>query len=260
MRRRYATSMEAADDQEYDVVKPAAGEKGRRGGPRSKLVEAIAVLLLAKPMRAAEIAEVLGYNSRYISSYLSYWKTRGLFDYENGFWVLTEEGEDFAKSVAEREMNSRVSQYAALAQSILSRAASSGEQVRETINGKKKRAGRRQSSGVLPFIASTTRTGGNKRQRSVARSCTKAILAELDELSEDENTVLEALLDHYTKWGSTYTYIDHLEKQLDADRVWLMNVLRMLQSKKLVYIYTDRRLGIRVGLSKRLREVLEACR
>jgi len=249
------------DYAEYENVEATRGPRvhAKRGGPRSKLVEAIAVLLLAKPMRAAEIAEILGYSTRYISSYLSYWRTRGLFEYENGFWVLTEEGEEYARTIAEREMNTRLSQYAALAQRILQSSQLQPTQISLTRNNKTHARRGAVSGKKLPFLADNKGKADSERQRSVARACATALLADLEELSSDEQTVLEALLDHYVKWGSTYTYIDHLEKQLEADRAWLLGVLRMLQSKKLVYIYTDRRLGIRVGLAKRLRELLESC-
>jgi len=259
-RRYLQQSEEAATATPPETMQHAQVPRQRHSGPRSRLVEAIAVLLLAKPMRSAEIAELLGHTTRYISSYLSYWKTRGLFDYENGFWFLTEQGEDFAKSIAEREMSTRVSQYAALAQRLLSKEqVAASRQVRETVNSKRGYARRRASGEKLSFTASQIGESSNERQRSVAKTCVNALLADLDELTADEQTVLEALLDHYVKWGSTYTYLDHLEKQLEADRVWLLGALRLLQSKKLVYIYTDRRLGVRVGLSKKIRELLEGC-
>ncbi len=221
------------------------------GGPRSRIVEAIAVLLFARPMRAAEIAEALGYTSRYVSSYLSYWRQRGLFEYENGYWTLTELGEEFARNIIEREMNNRFTQYSALARKILE------EQDTPAVNDKRGGRGGGHSGAVLPFTARDTSKIGSKRQKS-AQKCARAILAELD-LEDEERLVLEALLDHYAKWGSTYTYLDQLEKLLDADRIWLMGILRILQSKRLVYIYNDKRLGIRVGLAKPIRESLQEC-
>lgn len=232
------------------------GAVRRRGGPRSRIVEAIAVLLLARPMRAAEIAEALGYPTRYVSSYLSYWRTRGLFDYENGFWTLTDEGEEYARSIVEREMNSRVAQYAALARKLLEGPPT--EQVPAAMNRKTRRRHSKQSGEALQFIATSKDARGNEGQ-SLRRACIQALLAELEELSSDERQVLEALLHHYERWGSTYTYLDHLEKELEADRIWLLGVLRLLQAKKLVYIYNDRRLGVRVGLSRKLRETLTGC-
>ena len=259
MRHRDA-ALNALDEEEMEQATGGALHPGRRGsGPRSRLVEAIAVLLLARPMRAAEIAQALGYSSRYVSSYLSYWRTRGLFEYENGFWTLTEAGEEYARNIVEREMNTRVSQYTALARSILSsRLSSVAENVEQAMKGKGQGRARVQSGGSQYFIATKTVGSNNKQQGPSPALCARALLESLD-LSEDERTVLESLLHHYVKWGSTYTYLDHLEKELDADRTWLLAVLRALQAKRIVYLYSDRRLGMRVGLARRLRSFLEEC-
>ena len=251
--------MEPRRDSEARQLGEAANLTGSRsgkatGGPRSRIVEAIAVLLLARPMRAAEIAQALGYPTRYVSSYLSYWRTRGLFDYEAGFWTLTPQGEEYARAIVEREMNSRVAQYAALARKIVA------EQNTATMNDERTAPRAPVSGGSLPFTAGDIVRRGKKRQeaRSPA-ACIRAVLSDPG-LTEDERTVLETLLNHYTRWGSTYTYLDHLERELDADRAWLLSVARLLQAKKLIYIYTDRRLGVRIGLSKNLRELLAQCR
>ncbi|ABM81050.1 hypothetical protein [Hyperthermus butylicus] len=239
----------------HEEVAETSGQE-RRQGPRSRIVEAIAVLLLARPMRAAEIAQVLGKPTRYVSSYLSYWRTRGLFEYENGFWTLTEKGEEFARSILEREMNSRVAQYAALARQILEQ-----EQVSSTINNNTSTGPRLLSGRIQPFIAAYTgKTGKKRRKQGLPRSaCIQAILADL-EIDEEERAILEHMLNHYLQWGTSYTYLDQLEHDLEADRVWLLTVLRRLQTKGIMYIYNDRRLGIRVGLSKRLKEfVIATC-
>ncbi|KSW12279.1 hypothetical protein CF15_05890 [Pyrodictium occultum] len=251
--------MDERGREQLEWVKEAAKRLAQRqrggGGPRSKLVEAIAVLLLARPMRAAEIAQVVGKPTRYVSSYLSYWRTRGLFDYENGFWVLTPQGEDYAKSILEREMNSRIAQYAALARQILS---GSNTQVSQAANNNGAGGAGEQSGRVQPFIATHTINLDKKQQERILAACIRALLEEL-EIGEDERQVLETLLDHYRRWGMTYMYLDQLEKELEADRVWLVGVLRGLQTKGLVYLYSDRRLGMRIGLSKRVKGAIAAC-
>ncbi len=243
---------------EWETINQASeSSSSKRNRPRSKLVEAIAVLLLAKPMRASEIAQVLGKPTRYISSYLSYWKTRGLFDYDNGFWILTPDGEEFARNILEREMNSRVAQYAALARQILF--SEQSENILATIKGKKELAPDAGSGQLQSFIAGLINTSDNKRQkRRPKKLCIRAIIEDL-ELDEDEKIVMEALMEHYVKWNMTYTYLDHLEKQLEADRTWLLAVLRSLQAKGLIYIYNDRRLGTRIGLSKNTKKYLMLC-
>jgi len=249
-----ASNTASWDEATIDSIETSQTKKNK---PRSKLVEAIAVLLLARPMRASEIAQVIGKPTRYISSYLSYWKTRGLFEYDNGFWILTPQGEDFARNILEREMNSRVAQYAALARQIL--ASTQEENINQTINGKRQ-APRGPVSGQLQsFIASLTNNSSNKQQKRRPRKlCIRAIIEDL-ELEEDERIVMEALMEHYLKWNMTYTYLDQLEKQLEADRTWLLMVLRSLQAKGLIYIYNDRRLGTRIGLSKNAKKYLALC-
>ncbi len=230
------------------------GDRKLGSGPRSKVVEAIAVLLLARPMRAAEIAQVLGRTSRYVSSYLSYWKTRGLFEYVNGYWQLTREGEEYARNILEKQMNSRVHQYMALAKQILE----SGEQVRAAVKDKT-RGIRSRGSGLLqPFTVAETYKADKKKQNIPPEYCIQAII-DYSELTPEEQEVLDLLLSHYMKWGTTYLYADQLQRELDADASWLLRVLRLLQTKGIIYIYKDRRLGIRIGFSKRVRSQLEAC-
>lgn len=245
-------------EEAVDIITFSASSATRQApSPRSRLVEAIAVLLLARPMRAAEIAQVVGKPTRYVSSYLSYWRTRGLFDYENGFWTLTPEGEEFARTVLEKEMNSRVTRYAALARQILEGKAGD-EPLPGARKGKKTRSRAAASGQPLPFIVSKNISPGNKQQGPSPTLCTEALLSGL-ELSDDERSVLEALLAHYFKWGMTYTYLDQLEQDMEADRVWLLTTLRRLQAKGLVYIYNDKRLGVRIGLSRRMKELLSSC-
>ncbi len=230
-----------------------------RSGPRSRLVEAIAVLLLARPMRVAEIAQILGKPPRYISSYLSYWRVRGLFDYENGYWVLTPQGEEYARTIVEKEMNTRVAQYAALARQILE--SEEAKPVKQTMNNKAEYYAAQLSGEIQRFIASKTIQTSNEIQKArTTTACIRAVLADLEEdLDTDEKQILEYLLSHYAKWETTYTYIDQLAKDLDADTYWLLQVARRLQSKGLIYIYNDKRLGMRIGLSKRVKEFLRVC-
>ncbi len=249
-----ASNTASWDETGVDIIETSQSSKNK---PRSKLVEAIAVLLLARPMRASEIAQVIGKPTRYISSYLSYWKTRGLFEYDNGFWILTPQGEDFARNILEREMNSRVAQYAALARQIL--VSTQEENIHRAINDKRQAPPVSVSGQLQPFIAGLTNNIDNKRQKRRPRKiCIRAIIEDL-ELEEDERIVIEALMEHYLKWNMTYTYLDQLEKQLEADRAWLLMVLRSLQAKGLIYIYNDRRLGTRIGLSKNTKKYLALC-
>jgi len=230
----------------------------REQGPRSPLVEAIAVLLLARPMRAAEIAQTLGYPTRYISSYLSYWKTRGLFENVNGYWQLTEKGEEFARQVVEKRLNSRVSQFAALARQIIEDVW--GEQIKQTRNNKKASRVAEQASRSLSFIVAGKSKSNNKRKTNIHPIHCLASIIDVNELSDEELEILEIMISHYMKWGSTYMYIDQLQQKLEADLTWLLKILKSLQSKGIIYIYNDRRLGTRIGFSKRLRDQVAACK
>jgi len=230
----------------------------REQGPRSPLVEAIAVLLLARPMRAAEIAQTLGYPTRYISSYLSYWKARGYFENVSGYWQLTAKGEEFARQVIEKRLNGRVSQFAALARQIIEDVW--GEQIKQTRNRKRVGKPAEQSSQFLPFIAADKGKSGNKRKTAIHPIHCLASIIDVDELSDEELEILEIMINHYVKWGSTYMYIDQLQQKLDADPAWLLKVLKSLQSKGIIYIYNDRRLGTRIGFSKRLRDQITTCK
>ncbi|GAB6148382.1 replication initiator protein WhiP [Stetteria hydrogenophila] len=244
------------DEREYwELARELAEERLERRprqGPRSRLVDAIMVLLLSKPMRAAEIAAVFGLESKYVSSYLSYWKARGYVGYEAGLWYLTPKGEEYAYSVVQRAKRAVDSELEALARSLAS------EHVKPAINHKRPRARSGLAGGFQSFIASQTSLAGNKRQDR-ASTVVCALEALRGELSDDEFEVVNALLSHYARWGSTYLYIDQLQERLQADYSWLMKAARKLQAKNLVYIYTDPRLGLRIGLSRRLKEILKNC-
>ncbi|MEB3780440.1 MAG: replication initiator protein WhiP [Desulfurococcales archaeon] len=229
------------------------GLKQHRSGPRSRLVDAIMVLLLSRPMRSSEIAEILGLESKYIASYLSYWKTRGYVEYESGFWQITPKGEDYAREIISREASSEFDKFVTLARKIAS------ESINQTIKDKRRASGGVESDKPLSFIVGLKDNVNKKRQERVEQaSCLLRILHE--ELDQDEYYILEHLLLHYAKWGTTYIYVDQLSERLNADLQWLLKNLRSLQSKGLVYIYTDPRLGIRIGISKKLKEEMELCR
>ncbi|MCE4613202.1 MAG: replication initiator protein WhiP [Desulfurococcales archaeon] len=223
-----------------------------RSGPRSKLVDAIFVLLLSRPMRASEIAGVLGYEPKYVSSYLSYWKSRGFVEYEAGLWYLTSQGEEYAREVVARETDEAFNRFVALAKKIAS------ESLKPTRKDKNEGSQPRRESGFLSFIVDQKNLINNKIQdRSSKAACATSILQRV--LDEEEMEVAGALLKHYTRWGTTYTYVDQLAEEMRADTGWLMKILRLLQSKGIVYIYTDPRLGLRVGLTRKVKEILESC-
>ncbi|MEN2999646.1 MAG: replication initiator protein WhiP [Acidilobaceae archaeon] len=227
------------------------GERVRRGGPRSRTVDAIFLLLLSRPMRSGEIAGLLDRSSQYVSSYLSYWRARGYVEYETGLWRLTPKGEAYAREIYERESREE-DEYLAMAHKVLS------SPVKVARKDKKGEEGRGKSGKALQFIAEQKGKEGNKLQERVSVS-TCALNSIKEHVSEGELEVIMSLFSHYARWGTTYMYVDQLQERMGADFAWLMKVLRDLQSKGLVYLYTDPRLGMRVGFSKSLKTEIERC-
>ncbi|MCS7106921.1 MAG: replication initiator protein WhiP [Acidilobaceae archaeon] len=226
-------------------------ERARRGGPRSRTVDAILLLLLSRPMRSGEIAGLLEKSSQYVSSYLSYWKARGYVEYEAGLWRLTPKGEAYAREIYERETREE-DEYLAVAHKVLT------SRIKAAKKDKRLEQGRGKSGGVLSFIAEQKGKESNKLQERVSIS-TCVLNSIKDHVSEGELEVVMSLFSHYARWGTTYMYVDQLQERMGADFTWLMKALRDLQSKGLVYLYTDPRLGIRVGFSKSLKAEIERC-
>ncbi len=222
------------------------------GGPRSKLVDAILILLASRPMRSSEISQYLNKETKYISSYLSYWKERGFVEYDMGLWYLTPKGEDFARELISKASNEKFNEFVALAQKV------AGELVKQTIKDKDDMSGRGKTKESLSFIANRTNSADNKRQNRVSQVA--CVLQQLkDSIDEEEMEITSFLLTHYAKYGVTYVYLDQMMERLNADYGWLLKRLRNLQSKGILYIYTDPRLGIRVGLTRNLKDMLRNC-
>jgi len=241
--------MEKEDNSLRIIAESLAKELKLNGSPRSKLVESILVLLLSKPLRTSEIAESLGYETKYISSYLSYWKKKGLVYQEGGRWYLTLAGENLAREILNSFTNSRFKEMLGIAKQILN------EHVKHSKNNKIKEKRDKSDEEFLLFFDSKTSNRDNKQQKPDPRSCIKEIL---DKLNDDEREVLELLIERYIQWNSTYMYIDQLQEELkNADLGWLFRVLRDLQTKKLIYLYQDPKLGLRVGFSQQFKKLLE---
>ncbi|MEM0373215.1 MAG: replication initiator protein WhiP [Sulfolobaceae archaeon] len=218
------------------------------GSPRSKLVESILVLLLSKPLRTSEIANNLGYDTKYISSYLSYWKKKGLVYQEGGRWYLTAAGENLAREILDSFTNSRFKEMLGIAKQILS------EHVKQSKNNKRIEKEGKSEKEVLLFFDLKTSNDFKKQQKKDPEDCVKDILNKLD---DDEREVVELLISRYKQWNSTYMYIDQLQEELrNADMGWLFRVLRNLQTKKIIYLYQDPKLGLRVGFSQQFKVLL----
>ncbi|AWR97781.1 replication initiator protein WhiP [Acidianus sulfidivorans JP7] len=220
--------------------------KQLNGSPRSKLMEAIIVLLNARPLRTSEIASNLGYQTKYISSYLSYWKKKNLVYQDGGRWYLTPEGENLAKAIIDSYSNSRFKEMLVIAKQMI-------DQVKETKNNKTEQNKKEEEKEVLSFIDSKTNSKIKKQQNTNPEDCVKEILEKLD---DDERDILLFIIDKYKQWGSTYIYIDQLQEEYKADMGWLFKVLRQLQTKRILYLYQDPKLGLRIGFSKSFKDKL----
>jgi len=210
-------------------------------------------MLYTRPMKSSEIARELGKPSKYVSSYLSYWKARGFVEYRAGYWILTQKGEEYVKLLIQSRMLAEEGQ--------LSHKETS-ERDCETMNDYRGLKEASIISDLQQFIAgeSGSKRGEQTTEERVRRalSCLEKVMKNRN-LIEEEYYVLQHLVKHYAEWGSTYMYADQIAEELHYDLRDLMIILRKLQSKKLIYIYNDRKFGLRVGLSKGLKQLIDAC-
>jgi DNA-binding MarR family transcriptional regulator len=230
-------------------------------GPRSRTVEAVFLLLYVKPMKSSDIAKVLGKPSKLVSSYLSYWKTRGYVSYRSGYWMLTKQGEEYVRMFIESLGIPILSpqDVVLLAHKLIN------EQVQLTVNNWTQLKSSQQETEIQQFTVNKSGSKVGKQAQQVnpsvlqkALNCVTKILESKD-LLEDEMQILNHLIKHYIEWGSTYLYLDQIAEELHYQVQELVTILRKLQSKRLVYLYTDRRFGIRVGLGKSFKQLLDQC-
>jgi len=169
-----------------------------------------------------------------------------------GLWYLTPKGEDFAREIISKTSDEKFNEFVALAQKV------AGELIKKTINDKNNISEKGKTKESLSFIVNKTNSADNKRQNRVSQVA--CVLQQLkDSIDEEEMEITSFLLTHYAKYGVTYVYLDQITERLNADYNWLLKRLRNLQSKGILYIYTDPRLGIRVGLTRNLKDMLRNC-
>ena len=227
----------------------------RSSGPRSRIMDSILVMLYAKPMRSSDIAKHIKRNTKYVSSYLSYWRVRGLVEYVNGFWYLTPKGEELARSIMDRyRSDSRVDEILRLAHHIIS------ENISPTKNNKNEKEYSAREKDLLSFFVDER--DSKKPQEWDEKTLAKCVnnLLSRKPLTDDERHTLSMMVKHYIVWGSTYIYIDQLAEEIELDINSTMRIVRSLQSKHLLYLYQDPKLGFRVGLSKTLKTLINICR
>ncbi len=243
--------MNPSDDADFQEITSARPEESLgKSGPRSKLMEAILVLLYARPLRTSEIAAHLGHSSKYISSYMSYWRKKGLVYQEGGRWYLTKQGEAIAKEVIESVNNARFNEFLALARLIMAKPDS------QTKNDKSEQESKKLPQPVLSFFVNQTKSGNKETQKGDPGVCLKEVLEKLD---GDEREIMNFILSKYMQWNTTYLYLDQIQEETGADVGWLFKVLRRLQTKKLLYLYHDPKMGVRVGFTQNVKALLESC-
>ena len=172
--------------------------------PRSKIANAILVLLHAMPLTTSEISTSLDIKVDLARRYLNYLKKKGLVDKQDFLWSLTGQGEEVVKQILEMRNNKRLQEHIAIAKEIMA---------------------------------------GKDSVR-------------IENLDSDEKEILLFLLNKYKQWGSTYVYLDQMQEELGADFNWLLRVLRNLQTKRVVYLYHDPKLGFRIGFTQEAKRSL----
>lgn len=232
-------------------------------GPRSRFVEAILLLLYLKPMKSSEIARLLNKQTKIISSYLSYWKSRNYVTHRSSYWMLTKLGEEYVKLLLESLGIAITTPHdvVLLAHKLIN------NQINETINNLNQLKSSQHVTKIQQFIDGFTNKNVGKQTHNQninkivvekAFNCIKKILESKD-LLEEEMNIMNFLIKHYIEWNSTYLYLDQIADELHYPPQELLTILRKLQTKKLIYLYTDRRFGIRVGLGKSFKYILDQC-
>ncbi len=234
------------EDLEADSLHSVASVRG----PRSSIANTILYLLYTRPMKSRDIASIIGKSSKYVSSYLSYWKSRGFVNYVAGYWFLTELGKQYVELLIKSTSNSvgSVTQKRTI------------ESISTTINHKNKQEKADDRQRFQQFIVEkTSSVVGKQDLDNLIYECIEKMVYNKN-LDEEETFVILHMVKHYLQWHSTYVYLDQLVEELDYDIAHLMNILKRLQSKKLIYIYNDRKLGLRVGIGKALKDLISLCR
>lgn len=232
-------------------------------GPRSRIVDAVLLMLYLRPMKSSEIASIIGKSSKLISSYLSYWKSRGYVGYKSGYWFLSKVGEEYVRTFIET-LGIPVltpSDVVQLAQKLIR------EPDFATVNNWIQQNSLQKKTKIQQFAVENTGSKVGKQYSEVearkdslvkALECVTKVLASRD-LVEEETQILNFMIKHYIEWNSTYMYLDQIAEELHYPNNELLMILRKLQSKKLVYMYNDARFGIRVGLGKSFKQLLDMC-
>ncbi len=132
----------------------------------------------------------------------------------------------------------------------------SNDQVKPSINNKDVQKTDKNERKFCRLLKDKTNKANKKQQKSNLEECLRDLT---EKLNQEENELIKFLLDKYKQWGSTYLYMDQIQEELKADNVWLFRILKGLQTKRLVYLYQDPKLGLRIGFTQSFKKRIEEC-
>ena len=187
----------------------------------------------------------LCYDTAKVSAILYTLRSRGELErWQDGGWYLTERGE------------LKVKQYLYFYENLprLKKAVIEASQILSQLNIQNIQETNKEHTIDVSYTPFSRLTKTNKDKHSLTE--TKSRLTDIssltNELDEEEKEILNILLEHYEKWGSTWLPVEELVDR-GYDYQYLARILRRLASKKLVYWYQKQG---RVGLGKLAKQVL----
>jgi len=197
------------------------------------------ILLLLGEQGAKSTHEILesfkvnGYNyyhSRQISSKLQLLRQQGLIEKDSSNkWRLTSLGEKIYNSLKEEYLN----------------LAKGSEKIKTIL----------ENIGI--YKTDTVRV--SKSHLDTVRILSEILdkIKEITKISRDEEELLKIVLENYLLNRKGYTYADILVEDYGYNINELKRLVKRLQVKDLMYIFRDRMLGIRIGLSDRAKAIAD---
>lgn len=249
-RRWYIIADSSAHDKQVELVvyklsvenqqfTSSRGYQYRLGNVSDRVRPQHYILLLLGEQGAKSTYEILesfkasGYNyyhSRQISSKLQLLKQQGLIAKDAGNkWRLTSLGEKVYNSLKEEYLN----------------LAKGSEKIRTIL----------ENIGI--YKTDTVRV--SKSHLDTVRILSEILdkIKETTMISKDEEELLKIVLENYLLNRKGYTYADILVEDYGYNINELKRLVKRLQVKDLMYIFRDRMLGTRIGLSDRAKAIAD---
>lgn len=209
------------------------------------------LLLLAAegPLDYTTLSSRMGVAPSDVRARARYWMRKGWLSKNSPFVKLTELGEELVSKYAEylaRIASSRYNDTSLLLQTIIER----------RVNFRKLRLNEgktRVKKGKLEQNEGKSRVNKGKEEQTLAKRGEERVN---ERLAEEELRILSALVELCRSGGRGYAYVDQLAELTGLSEDDVLRYSRWLQSRGLVYLYRDRRLGWRVGIRRELRDEL----